>query len=87
MTNLVAQYIGIVTASGTLAEALRVMNSTLGTGYIHSRLREWERGDRVPSPPVVNYMLDIVVPVLLHREGISDENAAVIRDACRLPVK
>jgi len=84
LSNLVTQYIAITTETQSLAEALRAMNSALGTHYIHSRIREWERGDRAPAPPVIDYMLGIVLPALLTREGLSAERATAIREACSI---
>lgn len=86
MTNLVTQYIAIATERQSLADAIRAMNATLGTHYIHSRVREWERGDRLPSQQVIHYMLGIVLPVLLVRAGVSEAQAQAIRDACAIPL-
>ena len=67
--NLISTFIEVVTLDGSLAEAIRAMNATLDTRYTNSRLREWERGDRQPTPQVMDYMLGIVLPWLLEQEG------------------
>lgn len=69
MTNLISTFIDVVTADGALlADAIRDMNSSLGVSYTNSRLREWERGDRCPTPVAMDYMLGIVLLALLERD-------------------
>ncbi|MES9902181.1 MAG: hypothetical protein ABW168_05795 [Sedimenticola sp.] len=85
--NLITSYIESVTKDGSLAAAIREMNTALGTHYINSRLREWERGDRCPSANVINYMLEHVIPPLIETEGVSRGRASEILNKCVLPRK
>lgn len=83
--NLISTFIEVISSHGSLAEGIREMNATLNTRYTHSRLREWERGDRQPTPQVMDYMLGIVVPWLLEQEGISQADVDRLVRQCRLP--
>ncbi|MEE9303230.1 hypothetical protein [Candidatus Vondammii sp. HM_W22] len=84
MSNLITAYIEVVNQASTLAVALREMNNALGTRHTHSRIREWERGDRLPTAMAINYMLSIVLPVLLADEGISKKRRLSILGKCLL---
>ena len=83
--NLISTFIEVVTRDGSLAEAIRAMNTALDTHYINSRLREWERGDRQPTPQVMDYMLGIVLPWLLEQEGFRQNKVDRLVRQCRLP--
>ncbi len=85
--NLISTFVDVVTVDGDarLADALRSLNAALGTGYTNSRLREWERGARRPTPQVVDYMLGVVLPALLADEKISPSRARALTRKCRLP--
>jgi len=87
MTNLVTSFIESETVikGNTLAAAIHGMNQTLSTSYTHSRIREWERGDRDPTPRAMEYMLSVVLPVCLAREGINKERITSILRECSLP--
>jgi transcriptional regulator with XRE-family HTH domain len=56
-TNLISTWKEVVTRSGTLTEALKLINDYLGLKITHSRLSDWEKGKRAPSPTVINYLL------------------------------
>ena len=85
--NLISTFVEVVTTDDgvRLADALRALNASLGTTYSNSRLREWERGDRRPTPQVVDYMLGIVLPALLAKEGVSPSRVKALVRKCRLP--
>lgn len=85
--NLISTFVEVVTAEGgvRLADALRALNTSLSATYTNSRLREWERGDRRPTPQVVDYMLGVVLPALLAKEGVSPSRAKALVRKCRLP--
>ena len=83
--NLISSFIEIVSRHGSLAAGIRAMNATLDTRYTHSRLREWERGDRQPTPQVMDYMLGIVLPWLLEQADLSPADVARLVRHCRLP--
>lgn len=87
MTNLVTSFIETETAikGNTLAAAIHSMNQTLSTSYTHSRIREWERGDRDPTPRAMEYMLSVVLPACLEREGIGKVRTTSILMQCSLP--
>ena len=84
--NLISTFVDAVTADeASLADALRAMNAQLGTHYTNSRLREWERGARQPTPQVMDYMLGIVLPYLLLREKLNPKRVRVLVRQCQLP--
>lgn len=83
--NLVSSYIEVVTANGTLADGIRAMNSALNSNYTNSRVREWERGERAPTPLVIFYMLSTVLPVILKKEGVSAASIKRAVQYCSLP--
>ena len=83
--NLISTFIGVVTLDGSLAEAIRAMNAALDARYTNSRLREWERGDRQPTPQVMDYMLGIVLPWLLKQAGFRQADVDRLVGQCRLP--
>lgn len=83
--NLISTFIEVVTFHASLAEGIRAMNATLNTRYTHSRVREWERGDRHPTPQVMDYMLGIVLPWLLAQEDIREAEVNRLVKQCRLP--
>lgn len=56
-TNLISTWKEVATRSGTLTEALKMINDHLGLKITHSRLSDWEKGKRAPSPTVINYLL------------------------------
>jgi hypothetical protein len=61
------------------------MNEALNTRYTNSRVREWERGDRQPTPQVMDYMLGIALPWLLAREDLRETVVKRLVKQSRLP--
>ena len=86
MTNLVVTFIEVSTSEPgvTLADAVRTLNSALGSSHRHSRFRAWERGERVPGPSVINYMLKAVLPVELAKAGVDPKKIDSIVQRCLL---
>ncbi len=83
--NLVSTFKQVATREGApMADVLARLNSALGTNYTHSALCSMERGDRRPSPALINYMLAEVVPVLLVDAGLSRRSALNILKKIRL---
>lgn len=73
------------------ADAIRAMNAELGTRYTASRIGEWRRGDRVPSPQAMRYMAREAVAWVLRESGIStlrieDDTLDQIADRLTVPV-
>lgn len=48
----------------------------------HSRLREWERGERGIPPAAYNYMLSVVL-----KRGVNEEQYQGLYSALSMPVK
>ena len=73
ITNLINTWIEVVTREGTLAESLALMNKTLDVKVTHSRLRDWEKAKRSPSPIIINYMMQMVISDLLKQLEIDSK--------------
>lgn len=86
-SNLITTWLAVETAmpGRTMADALRDMNQALGRDYRQSRLREWERGERLPDVYAMEYMVSrIIVPILLD-EGLNKVSAKRISTKLALP--
>lgn len=70
----------------TRANALEDLNEEFSTGYTHSRLNEWLRGDREPERAVRNYMLRSVIQRVLAQNsaGVTLTDAQLDRIADHL---
>lgn len=87
--NLVVTWRAVVTGNGVkpLTPALDRMNAALGTAIRHYRISEWESGKhgRCPSPPVIGYMLQEVLPVLASDFGLGMEEAERLKNYLKIP--
>jgi len=83
--NLVSTWKAIVTRNNSLTSALKTMNLALEMKLTHSRITEWERERKAPSPMVINYMLSTVIMALLLDEGTSEAEAYAIAAQIRVP--
>ncbi|MCK7546334.1 hypothetical protein MLC59_19460 [Marinobacter bryozoorum] len=90
-TNLVNTWKRITKHEGlSLGEAIEVLLSVTGysrSSIYHGRIGQWERGEKALSPPVLNCMLDTVLPALLeeYKGGVITEQE--LRKAITVPVK
>lgn len=76
-TTLVHTWLDHELASGkTKAEAVRALNSALGTQYKQNRLYEWLDGKHEPQRDVRVWMLTMCLPALLTEIGLSKKLTA-----------
>lgn len=82
ITTIVHTWLDHELASGkTKAEALRALNSALGTAYKQNRLYEWLNGKHEPQRDVRVLMLSVCLPSLLTQLGLSKKlTAKQVRD-------
>ena len=72
MQNLTTIWLAIRTDDGdTRADALRLLNAATQCAYTNSRLNEWLRGDRQPDRRARTAMLQMALPSILRKYGIT----------------
>lgn len=81
-TTIVHTWLDHELASGkTKAEALRALNSALGTAYQQNRLYEWLNGKHEPQRDARILMLTVCLPSLLTHLGLGKKlTAKQVRD-------
>lgn len=69
MSNIIVLFVEI---NGGIKSAAACINMVTGSKYTTSRVMEWIRGYRQPSPVVLNLMLSVVVPYAVKYNRIPD---------------
>lgn len=83
-TNVITEWIAIqeATPGASIAGGLRGLEAETGYHMTHSRLREFERGDRTPPPQVLRYFATPVagaaIREALRSMGVVDNGREVV---------
>ena len=73
--NLITEWREQVTTNGSLASAVREMNTEINKCHTTSRFNEWQSGKVVPSLDVIKYMLPTVLPKIIAQYELSEDDA------------
>jgi hypothetical protein len=86
--NLFSSFIELSTRDGQpFADALRALNKVSGLSTTHSRFKQYERGETLPTALSINHMLSMVLKEKLTDCGLGAKDVSQVIKACQLPPK